>query len=53
MVNARLTCHAYEFPVHINVEYDANAEYENPLKNSEKNSMCCRKVNVSNNGEKK
>ncbi len=36
----------------IKVEYHTNAEYENPLKNSEKNSMCCSNVNVSNNGKK-
>ncbi len=36
----------------IKVEYHANAEYENPLKHSEKNSIHWSKVNVSNNGKK-
>ncbi len=34
------------------VEYHANAKYENPYQNSEKNSMYWSKVNVSNNGKK-
>ncbi len=36
----------------IKVEYHADAEYENPLKNSEKNSMYWSKVTLANNGEK-
>ncbi len=35
----------------IKVEYYANAEYENPLKYFEKNSMRWSKINVSNNGK--
>ncbi len=35
------------------VEYHANAEYDNPLKNLEKNSMCWSNVTLSNNEKKK
>ncbi len=39
--------------VALKIEYHANAKYENPLKFSEKNSLCWSKVNVnvSNNGK--
>ncbi len=37
----------------VKVEYHANAKFENPYHNSEKNSMYWSKVNVSNNGKKK
>ncbi len=36
----------------LKVEYQANAKYENPYQNSEKNSMYWSKVNVSNNEKK-
>ncbi len=39
--------------IYIKVEYHANAKYENPYQNFEKNSMYWSKVNVSNNGKKK
>ncbi len=45
------SCRAQNKNLHlfIQVEYHAN---ENPLKNSEKNSMCWSKVNLSNNQNK-
>ncbi len=36
----------------IKVEYHANAKYQNPHQNSEKNDMYLSKVNVFNNGKK-
>ncbi len=38
--------------LHIKVEYHAGAEYQNLLKNSEKNSMCWSKITLSNNEKK-
>ncbi len=36
----------------LKVEYRADAEYENLLKNSQKNSACWSKVTLANNGKK-
>ncbi len=44
--------HLQIFIVSLKVKYHADGEYENPLKNSEKNSMCWSKVTLSNNGKK-